>query len=410
MTAGRPAVDWAALRAYARSVVATRAGREDPAEPGSPVVSVQQVGWFRAAASHLARRLGAGGAPTPAEVGGAGGAAERAEVGGAVGPAEVGDAGGDAGWYAAAAYGGLQDSSPRAGLLGLHARLTGVGPDGWEHPDLAQVWLRRADYIVPRRDVGVFTVGALPRDSAQVAAIDALARRAVAVCAGRPRATREVAAELGPRGGEVLRFAGASGRLLLRWDASRIDLVPVAPPRLDLEQARRELARRYLRWHGPASHRQFARWAGVNVPEATRTFTALRPELVPVSFQGRARWLLATDEAALRAATRPAGVRLLPPGDPYLQADVPLLVQAAPTGAGEPSITGRTSDARLRNSLSGRILLDGDLAGGWGRRGIEVTIAVWDDHPSPRIRAGIEAEAASLASPLAAPPKLHWLT
>jgi hypothetical protein len=385
--AGRAAVDWAALRAYARSIGAARATREDAAEPGSLVVGVRQVGWYRAAASQLAERLGpdrAGSANCPA-------------------------ADGAGRWLAAAAFGGLQDSAPRAGLLGLHARAAGVGPDGWEHPALAQVWLRRADHLVPRRDVGVFTLGALPRDAAQAAAIGALAERAVAACGGRPRSTREVAAALGPRGADVVRFVGVSGRVLLRWDASSIDLIPIEPPPVDPEDARRELARRYLTWHGPANHRQFARWSGVSAAEATRTFTALRPELVPVSLDGRARWLLAADEAALREAARPVGVRLLPPGDPYLQADLPLLVEAAPTGAGEPGIADRTSDSRLRNSLTGRVLLDGDLCGAWGRRGTDVTLALWDDRPATDTTTRVEAEAATLETPLAAPPEIHWL-
>jgi Winged helix DNA-binding domain len=363
------AVDWAALRAYARSVGVARASRETPAVAGSLAVPVRRVGWYRAAAGHLVHG--------------------------------VGD-------VASAAYGGLQDSSPRAGLLGLHARLAaGAEPGSWEHPALAQIWLRRADYIVPRADVGVFTVGALPRDPAQAGAIAALAERAVAACGGTPRPTREVAAALGPRGVDLLRYTSVSGRVLLRWDASRIDLIPVDPPATDPEDARRELARRYLRWHGPGTHRQFARWAGIGVPEAARTWSALAAELVPVDLAGNARWLLAADEDALRTAVPPTGVRLLPPGDPFLQADVPALVAAAPTGAGEPTVAARTDDSRLRNSLTGRVLLDGDLAGHWGRRGTEVTIALWRADPVATER--VEAAAAGLAGPLGSAPRIRWL-
>ncbi len=49
-----------------------------------------------------------------------------------------------------AASGGLQDSSPRSALLSLHARMGGVTPTSWEHPAVAQIWFRWADYLVPR--------------------------------------------------------------------------------------------------------------------------------------------------------------------------------------------------------------------------------------------------------------------
>src|SRR4051794_6180691 len=66
---------------------------------------------------------------------------------------------------AEAAWGGLQDTIPRAGLMALHARVDATDPDAWEDPSLAQIWFRGgADYIVPRADIGVFTLGCYPRD------------------------------------------------------------------------------------------------------------------------------------------------------------------------------------------------------------------------------------------------------
>lgn len=62
-----------------------------------------------------------------------------------------------------AARAGLQDSSPRSALLSLHARVEGIQPDAWRDPILAQVFgPRGAIYVVPRSDVGVFTLGLLP--------------------------------------------------------------------------------------------------------------------------------------------------------------------------------------------------------------------------------------------------------
>ena len=69
-----------------------------------------------------------------------------------------------AGSFAAAAWGGLQDSIPRSGVLSLHARVEDTHSDSWEDPSVAQVWFRGSDYIVPRPDAGIFTLGASPRD------------------------------------------------------------------------------------------------------------------------------------------------------------------------------------------------------------------------------------------------------
>ena len=80
--------------------------------PGVPAIelSAADVLRFRATASHLDRRLAPGA-------------------------------------YAAAAWGGLQDSIPRAGLTSLHARVESTAPDAWEDPSLVQIWFRGgADY------------------------------------------------------------------------------------------------------------------------------------------------------------------------------------------------------------------------------------------------------------------------
>src|SRR5207302_2368783 len=63
------------------------------------------------------------------------------------------------GGLARAAYAGLQDSAPRAALISLHARVRDVEPSSWEDPSLVQIWFRGgADYVVPRADVGLFTI------------------------------------------------------------------------------------------------------------------------------------------------------------------------------------------------------------------------------------------------------------
>src|SRR3954469_13715753 len=100
----------------------------------------------------------------------------------------------------AAAWGGLQDSAPRSAVISLAARVDGVAPDDWEHPDLVQIWgPRAAVYVVPAADFDVFTVGRLPRDPEQRAAVEAIVDRP-----GRKR--------------EDLRWAGPTGRIRIHWD------------------------------------------------------------------------------------------------------------------------------------------------------------------------------------------------
>jgi len=92
---------------------------------------------------------------------------------------------------------------------------------------------------------------------------------------------------------------------------------------------------------------------------------------------------------------------------PMHHAGVPALVAAAPAGPGEPTVAARTTDSRLRNSLTGRVLLDGDLAGHWGRRGTEVTIALW--HPDRAAADRVGAVAGTFAAPLGGIPRIRWL-
>src|SRR5438445_13269173 len=77
-----------------------------------------------------------------------------------------------------AAWAGLQDSMPRAALLSLHARVEGVGPTTWEHPSLVQVWGPRfSAYVVPARDVAVFTLGRMPDEERDRLRYEDLAER-----------------------------------------------------------------------------------------------------------------------------------------------------------------------------------------------------------------------------------------
>lgn len=365
-------MDWGALAQHAAAVRSARRGRESRAEGARVLLDLGQARRYRLVSGHLNERLRTG-------------------------------------EFDLAAFGGLQDSSPRSALISLHARMHDVGPDDWEAPALAQVWLRWADYVVPHSAVGAFTLGALPRDPHQRRALIELADAVLAVLDGRRLRPREVAAAIpGLPNEHFLRSLCLTGKVHIRWDASTTVLVPAEPVAIDEEQARLELARRFLHWLGPANQAQFSRWAGVAAADAYATWRALAAELLPVSLDGRARWALASDEAALTGAGTPVinGVRMLPAGDPYLSLDHGFVVADPPARLEERSPGGVTR--RVLNSLTGRVVVDGEIVGSWGRTGGRVTVAPWPEMAGPD-RDRISAEIETLNRPMARRIHTSWV-
>ncbi|MGH9215441.1 MAG: DNA glycosylase AlkZ-like family protein [Acidimicrobiales bacterium] len=314
-----------------------------------------------------------------------------------------------------AAEGGLQDSAPRTALLSLHARVAEVRPEAWEAPGLVQVWgPRRAAYVVPEADVATFTLGRLPRVRDERRAIEALAAAALEALAGRTLLARELIEQLRVHLRHTsLRTAAASGRLLIRWDARLTWVMPMPCPRIDAEEARRQLARRFLHWLGPATGTDFARWAGVAPRDAAATWRALEPELVAVDIEGLGdggeRSALRADEAALRGSGPAARVRMLPPGDPYLALDRELLV----SGRRRRDQLWALPDSRPRSPegarfMPGAILSDGELVGMWGRQQARVTLFPWQRLARTAADA-IDQEAAAMAGPLGRRISLRWV-
>jgi winged helix DNA-binding protein len=309
-----------------------------------------------------------------------------------------------AGSFAEAAWGGLQDTVPRGGVLSLHARVSRTRPDSWDDPSLVQIWFRGgADYLVPRVDVGIFTLGSYPRDPAKARDLEALADDIDRITGGQSRNSSDLPETLG---GRRLRYRSAAmtGRVHIRWDARETWVIPVPRPSMDPEDARRELARRFFGWFGPATLQQLTRWTGVEPPDARMTFEAIRPELESIEIDGPeadgpagrgSRFLLRPDVDALRTAAPIAGVRLLPQDDPLTKLDHVWLVPDETVRLRALPKVGRSP-----GYIPGAVLVDGVVVGGWQRQGRTVTV-----HPfgplAPTTRAAIDAEA--LAIPIAGP-------
>jgi hypothetical protein len=80
-----------------------------------------------------------------------------------------------------------------------------------------------------------------------------------------------------------------------------------------------EAVRRFLRFYGPATPGDFAEWAGVAKPHGKRLWEEIAGELAEVRIGKSKAWLMRADVGELESPTAAEGVRLLPPGDPYLQ-------------------------------------------------------------------------------------------
>ena len=286
-----------------------------------------------------------------------------------------------------AAWAGLQDSMPRAALLSIHARVEHAHPGIWDDKSLVQVWGPRFSvYVVPARDQAIFTLGRHPDDpSGRARAEDLAARLYAAIAAGQ---ISDGDLGVGPR----VRYATTTGTVRIRWEGARAPLVWIVPrPAVEPLDARRELARRYLRVFGPGTASSFAKWAGIGAKEARVAFHGL--DLIPVRTPIGEAWIMTSDERPMREPAQPStAVRLLPSGDAYwLHHD----------GAHRELLV---ADGKQRAALwtprvwPGAVLVAGEIVGTWRRAQANLTIDPWR-RLSRTERELVEAEAQSLPLP-----------
>lgn len=307
-----------------------------------------------------------------------------------------------AGSLARAAWGGLQDSAPRAAVISLHARVRGVQASSWDDPSLVQIWFRGgADYVVPRADVGIFTLGSLPRDPEKSRALEQLADDIHRVCEGRTLLVREVQRALGMELPTFIRVSAFTGRVHIRWDASNIWLIPVERPEIDAEDARLELARRFVHWFGPTTKRLMAKWTGVQPGDATKTWRGIEPALVPVDVGGDERWMLERDLDALVGAEPVRGVRLIPIDDPLSKFDREVLVP-------HDELRNFVFPPKSPGWAPQPVLVDGEVVGAWERQQRKVTVRLRREL-SADARATIEEEALSFPIAAKTKPSVHFV-
>ena len=150
-----------------------------------------------------------------------------------------------------------------------------------------------------------------------------------------------------------------------------------------------EAVRRFLRFYAPATPGDFAEWAGLAKPHGQRLWDEVAPELAEVRVGRTRAWIVSEDLSALESPPAAKGVRLIPPGDPYLQKpNRPLL-------AHDPELRSRL----FRPVASpGAVLKDGRLAGLWRMKAKGRNAELSVEKLGRLARADIEDEARRVAA------------
>src|SRR5919106_2427036 len=304
---------------------------------------------------------------------------------------------------------GIQETPVGSAAVAFSARVDGGTPEALDRAlrrdrTLVHVWsLRGAPHVVPARDLGAFTAGAMPVDRASFDVflggwakpiaeagldpfdlLDRMATAARSLLDGKTldvnelrdallRRVRPLSRITRPKEARhdmpepLYRALGLTGKVCIvegRGTDSvmaRTDQwLKTRPPTANPTTARPELARRFLHCYGPSTAERFAEWTGSSPKDAKTAFGLLADELVQVDLDGEERGrLLASDTKALESPPSPSGARLLPLRDPYLQ---------------QRDRTTVLPDATERKKLwqpvsgPGTVLVGGEIFGTWRSR------------------------------------------
>jgi Winged helix DNA-binding domain len=285
------------------------------------------------------------------------------------------------------------DFARDAALLALAARAEGLSRDAYldavDAGDLVVAHIvRGAIHALAPGDLALYGRALIARDDDELGA--QLGRQVQRLAAEKRFAPTEALDEVATATEEALAKGGALDKNALHEELRqrvRSELMPwcrgcgsyhVAPMlwryatvkagvRLDSERrytvgkpgrapAASEAVRRFLGFYGPGTVADFGEWAGLAKPHAQRLWDAAAGDLHEVQVGQHAVWLLSEDVGALESPPTAEGIRLLPPGDPYLQ---------------KPNRPLLAPDADLRKRLfrpvasPGAVLRDGRLAGLW---------------------------------------------
>jgi Winged helix DNA-binding domain len=285
------------------------------------------------------------------------------------------------------------DFAPDAALLALAARAEGVSRDGYRRAvdagDLVVAHvIRGAIHALAPRDLALYGRALIARDDDELGA--QLGRQVQRLASEKGFAPTDALDKVATATREALAKRRRLDRTGLHEELRQrvhADLMPwcrscgshhVAPMlwryatvkagvRLDSERrytmakpgrtpAANGAVRRFLGFYGPAKPGDFAEWAGLARPHAQRLWDEATGDLAEVRVGKTKGWLMSEDMEALESPPAAEGIRLIPPGDPYLQ---------------KPNRPLLAPDPELRKRLfrpvasPGAVLKDGRLTGLW---------------------------------------------
>jgi hypothetical protein len=318
--------------------------------------------------------------------------------------------------------------------LQLAARVAGITQEHvraalWMWRELAKSWtLRGTLHLHPANELRLWTaarravVGAADREADSLVDVDAVVAAIGDALRGKRLSREELVDEVTARVGEGPREQLASGWGYFLGDAAIVDQLCFGPPQgqkvtfvhpedwlgaqpsFEPDAALRDVARRYLAAHGPATHREFRQWFTSRSfgPKAAEALFA-ELDLVEVNVDGHAAHLLEDEKPMQRASS----VRLLPEYDVYVMGFrereelVPSAVREQVAAHGKGRYEGPAGTPFL--------LIDGLCAGIWSRKKgakkIELTV-----EPARKLtgdeRAGVQAEAERIGAFLDLEPVL----
>ena len=172
------------------------------------------------------------------------------------------------------------------------------------------------------------------------------------------------------------------------------------------DDAMDEVLRRFMRAYGPATREEFARWFGMQPPDARPSWERLADELVPVEVEGAKMFALKGTPDEMHDGDGTV-VRLLPHFDPYTISVSPRMDDLLPRPGLKPRVSRKSA------WFTPIVLVDGRIDGVWehkkNSKATAVTVEMWRE-PAARVKREIEAEAERLGDLLGAPTDLTYGT
>jgi hypothetical protein len=170
-------------------------------------------------------------------------------------------------------------------------------------------------------------------------------------------------------GGNIWQVAGLAGGVEVesRGREATLGPIPGAPPIPSANAGIADLIATYLRFLGPATPSEVAKYLGTATAEIKRVWPG---DLAEVTVEGKKAWLPASEVKRFESPPAPTGVRLLPGMDPLLQArDRDVLV---------PDRDRQKEVWRILGN-PGVVLAEGEIVGVWraklaGRKRVDLTV------------------------------------